>query len=1080
MIGKLFQKIFGTKQERDIKKIEPIVDKVNEFYDKFDSLTEDELRAKTDEFRQRIKDGELIDDILPEAYAVVKQGCKRLVGQKWMVAGNEVEWDMIPFDVQIAGAIALHQGRISEMATGEGKTLVAIMPLYLNGLTGKGAHLITVNDYLAKRDSEWMGKVLQYLGLTVGCILTDMEPEIRREMYKCDVTYGTNNEFGFDYLRDNMVMTPAHLVQRGHNYAIVDEVDSVLIDEARTPLIISGAVDRSTHRYDKMKPLVAKLVGAQIMLINRLVSEAEKTLESEPNNYEAGIKLVQAKKGAPKHKKYTKLNQSPALQKLQNAVESDFIRDKRIHELEEELLYVIDEKGHTISLTEKGRHYLSPEDPDMFMLPDIVDEISKVENTDLPPVEKEKIKSDIREKHSVKAEELHNISQLLRAYSLFEKDVEYVVQDNKVIIVDEFTGRLMPGRRYSDGLHQALEAKEGVVIEKETQTLATITLQNYFRMYNKLAGMTGTAYTEAQEFNHTYKMDVVQVPTNRPVKRLDYDDVIYRTKREKYNMVVDQIIEYNKNRLPVLVGTVSVEVSELLSRMLQRSKISHSVLNAKHHEKEADIVKNAGLAGAVTIATNMAGRGTDIKLGWGVVKCLKCCINCDDPCDKSAECNGSLQKIMKNLSNEELNKPFNEIGKSIAQQAEKNGNDVFVNAAFLGRVAIDKKFEGADCLVMQKRKEQFKECSKECPCGLQIIGTERHEARRIDLQLRGRAGRQGDPGGSKFFLSLEDDLMRLFGSDRIISVMERMGGMEEGDTIQHPIITRGISSAQKKIEEINFGRRKHTLEYDDVMNKQRETIYGLRLEALVSQDPKAVMLDVCMNAIEIEFEKFTGESKDESDWDVPGFLVWLNKCIPFVDFSNLKWVAGSGADALFDEVGEKIEYAYELKKNVIGDELIKDLTRYVVLRTIDTDWQDHLLAIDDLQEGIHLRAYGQQDPLIEYKKEATRMFEEMLDNIYKEIFEHYFRIQVTVPAQKQTNVLKTEYKKEDASRALKPEEVAALKKAREYSVSGAEEESSEEVKMQPFRRETPKVGRNELCPCGSGKKFKKCCGKRTA
>ncbi len=1078
MIGSIIKKLFGSKQERDVRKLEPIIDQVNDNYEILHTLTDEQLINKTHEFRRRIKEGQTLDEILPEAFAVVKQACKRLVGQKWMAAGSEVEWDMIPFDVQIAGGITLHQGRISEMATGEGKTLVAIMPLYLNALEGKGAHLITVNDYLAKRDSEWMGKVLEFLGLSVGCILTDMDPAIRREMYSRDVTYGTNNEFGFDYLRDNMAINPENLVQREHNYAIVDEVDSVLIDEARTPLIISGAVDRSTHRYDKIKPMISSLVNSQTLLVNRLLSEAEKVLENDPNNYEAGIKIVQAKKGAPKNKRYMKLNQNPSLQKLQNIVESDYIRDKRIHELEEVLFYIIDEKGHTISLTEKGRVTLAPNEPEMFTLPDIVDEISKVETVEgIDPIEKEKEKNRIRENHSIRAEELHNISQLLRAYSLFEKDVEYVIQDNKVIIVDEFTGRLMPGRRYSDGLHQALEAKEGVVIEKETQTLATITIQNYFRMYKKLAGMTGTAYTEAQEFHHTYKMDVVQVPTNRPCKRLDYNDVIYRTKREKLNSIIDEIARLHEQKLPVLVGTVSVEVSELLSRMLQRRKISHSVLNAKHHQKEAEIVRNAGLSGAVTIATNMAGRGTDIKLGYGVVKCLKCCINCEDDCNKSPECNGKIELLLKRLPSGENDKPFNVIGKEIVSQIENQGEEIFVNPGLIGKIAVDKKFEGPDAFVLKKKREQYKKCSSDCPCGLQIIGTERHEARRIDLQLRGRSGRQGDPGGSRFFLSLEDDLMRLFGSDRIISVMEKMG-MEDGDTIQHPLVTRGISNAQKKIEEINFGRRKHTLEYDDVMNKQRVAIYGLRREFLVGENPKDIFLELCRNALDIGFRPFGDlDTKSPEDWDLKGYTAWINKCIPFVDLSKTDWTHFPNYDDLQDEIFKSIEYAYELKKQVLGDELMRDLVRYVVLKTIDTDWQDHLLGIDDLQEGIHLRAYGQQDPLIEYKKAATYMFEDMLDNVHKEIFEHFFLIQINVPQQKQSNIKKTEYRKDDASKSMTPEEAAALSKAREHSVSGQEEEGEAE-KVQPYRREVPKVGANNPCPCGSGKKYKKCCGRK--
>ncbi len=679
-------KMFSTKHDRELKRLAPMVEKINGFVEECRSLSDADLQAMTDQFRQRLAEGETVDEIMPEAFAVVKDACRRLVGQIWQITGRDIEWDMVPYDVQLIGAIAMHEGKIAEMATGEGKTLVATMPLYLNALEGKGVHLVTVNDYLARRDAEWMGGVYRWLGLDVGIIQHDMMPDERRAEYNKDITYGTNNEFGFDYLRDNMAITPEHRVQREHHYAIVDEVDSVLVDEARTPLIISGPVDRSTHKFDEYRPKVQSLVRAQTRLVNSLFSEAERLLneaeEEEESNkeYTAGIKFLQVQRGSPKHNKLMKLKKETGIIKLLERVENDYLREKKLHVLDEDLLYVIDEKANTIDLQDSGRSNLSPNDPDLFVLPDlsgIMSELEgKVESGDLSDERAEHEREKFHRNYADRSERLHNIHQLLKAYTLFEIDVDYVVQDGQVIIVDEFTGRLMPGRRFSEGLHQALEAKEGVKIEKETQTLATITIQNYFRMYSKLSGMTGTAETEAGEFWEIYELDVLVIPTNREVVRDEMDDVIFRTKREKFNSIIEEITECYRAQRPVLVGTTSVEVSEMLSRILKRSGVPHEVLNAKQHQREAEIVLIAGQKGAITIATNMAGRGTDIKLGEGVVD--------------------------------------------------------------LG--------------------------------GLHIIGTERHEARRIDRQLRGRSGRQGDPGSSRFYMSLEDDLMRLFGSDRIAGV----------------------------------------------------------------------------------------------------------------------------------------------------------------------------------------------------------------------------------------------------------------------------------------------------------------------
>ncbi len=757
MLENIFKKIFGDKNTKATKDLWPIVEEINEIYDGLKDLSDDELRGKTAGFKEKIaqetselrskieelreelrrddfeedrhpiydeieelekqldeKYEEVLDEILPEAFAVVKDTCRRLVGKQWDAAGNKIAWDMIPYDVQLIGGMVLHQGKISEMATGEGKTLVATLPIYLNALTGRGVHLVTVNDYLAKRDSEWMGEIYKFHGLTVGCLINTMDSEDRIKVYNCDITYGTNNEFGFDYLRDNMAISKEGCVQRRHNYAIVDEVDSVLVDEARTPLIISGPVDSDDHKFYEMKPRVDRLVKKQSALVANLVAQAESLLASKDSKEieQAGICLLRAYRGFPKSKKLLKLLAEPDYKKLLQKTELEFLRENAKHmpEIDEELYFAIEEKNNSIDLTEKGREELavgSSEGKQFFVLPDLGTEISKIENdSSISPEDAIAKKDSLYKIYSERSDVIHTLNQLLKAYTLFEKDNEYVVtEEGKIAIVDEFTGRVLPGRRYSDGLHQAIEAKENVKVERDTQTLATITLQNYFRLYKKLAGMTGTAETEEGEFYEIYKLEVVVIPTNKPIARADEEDAIYRTKREKYNALIQQIAQLQEQRRPVLVGTTSVEVSETISRMLKRQGIAHNVLNAKQHQREAEIVAFAGQPGAVTIATNMAGRGTDIKLGTGV--------------------------------------------------KEKGG--------------------------------------------LYILGTERHESRRIDRQLRGRAGRQGDPGNSKFYISLEDDLMRLFGSDRITSIMSRMG-MQEGDSIEHPLVTKSVERAQKKVE----------------------------------------------------------------------------------------------------------------------------------------------------------------------------------------------------------------------------------------------------------------------------------------
>ncbi len=1063
MIGKLVTKVFGSKHERDVKRIMPLVEQINAYYEELHSLSDEELRAKTDEFRARIHEAtaeiraeieelkqrlhadvadvdesgngydeatmheslrdriaeledeeleiirEKLDELLPEAFAVVKETCRRLVGQKWKVVGHEIEWDMVPYDVQLIGAVVLHEGKIAEMATGEGKTLVATMPLYLNALAGKGAHLVTVNDYLARRDAEWMGKIYEFLGMKVAYIQNDMTPAERKVAYDADITYGTNNEFGFDYLRDNMAIRLEDQVQRGHYYAIIDEVDSVLIDEARTPLIISGPVEQSIEQYDLMKPAVERLVKSQTLLVNRLVAEAEKLLQDPETEYEAGIKILQAHRGAPKNKRLMKLLQEVGVKKLMRRVENDYLRDKRMEELDEELYFAIDEKAHTIDLTEKGREFLSPNDPNMFVIPDLAERLADIEKDEtLTAEEKIREREKAQREFAEKSDQLHSIHQLLRAYSLFERDVEYVVTDGKVLIVDEFTGRLMPGRRYSDGLHQALEAKEGVTVEGETQTLATITLQNYFRMYHKLAGMTGTAETEAAEFWEIYKLDVVVIPTNEPVRRIDYDDLIYRTKREKYKAVIDEIAELHEKRRPVLVGTVSVEVSETLSRMLKRRGVPHNVLNAKYHAKEAEIVSRAGQPGAVTIATNMAGRGTDIKLGPGVVKHENCAL-------------------------------------------------------------VEPKPDVEPCPYLHEYN-----CLANVPCGLHIIGTERHEARRIDRQLRGRSGRQGDPGSSRFYLSLEDDLMRLFGSERIAGVMDRLG-VQEGEVIMHPMVTKSIERAQKRVEAHNFEIRKQLLEYDDVMNQQREVIYDLRAHALQGQNLRSDILDMMDEVIESKIQQFTDSKSYADQWDWDGLRNAFRKSMLLeLPFSREEILEMTQQD-LFERVQQVAREQYRQKEEALGEKLMRQLERYAMLRVIDERWREHLYEMDQLKEGIGLRAYGQKNPLIEYKSEGFRLFTEMLGMINEQVVEMIFKAQLQAEPEPIT-------RRTPAQMRLVHESagpfggVTAPPRRRRAPVAASGPGAEKAGKPQPVTVGV-KVGRNDPCPCGSGKKYKKCHGR---
>lgn len=997
-----------------------MVAKINEIEAGLQSLSDDDLRAKTAAWKAELsaieEDEKLaarLNEIMPEVFAVVKNTCRRLYGQEIVVRGHPIKWEMIPFDVQLIGGMALHGGKIAEMATGEGKTLVATAPVLLNALTGRGVHVVTVNDYLAARDSEWMGAIYKFLGLTVGCILHDQPPHVRREQYNCDITYGTNAEFGFDYLRDNgMATRKEEQVQRGHYYAIVDEVDSILIDEARTPLIISGpAVRTFDEQYAQWKPLVESVVRAQERLCARFLAEAEDLLKKlnpangeNPQNPEAlrreiGLLLFRVKTGQPKSEVLLKLLEEPDRLKMMNDAELSLHLDQKKVELyaeKEQLFFAIDEKSHEADLTEKGRNLMSPQDPDAFVLPDLGVAIHEIDSApDLEPRQRLEAKARLQSDFETKAQKIHSISQLLKAYSLYAKDVEYVVQENKVIIVDQNTGRLMPGRRWSDGLHQAVEAKEGVEIERETQTLATITIQNYFRLYHKLAGMTGTAETEAGEFLDIYKLGVLVIPTNKPCLRKDANDSVYKTKREKYQAVIAEIKRVHGEGRPILVGTISVEVSELLSKLLNREKLIHSVLNAKHHQQEAEIVARAGQRGAITIATNMAGRGTDIKLGPGVA----------------------------------------ELG------------------------------------------------------GLHVLATERHEARRIDRQLRGRCSRQGDPGSSHFFVSLEDDLMRLFGAGNIVKYMEKLG-LEEGQELEHPLLNRSIGQAQKRVEQHNFQIRKRTLEYDDVMNKQREVIYGFRNEIIHAADVRDRLMDIMEEVAITKVEQFTKGDYDAEEWHLRGLADWVNANFPLgVPEEELRKAAQAGtedpvAGSLYDGLSaaqfavctfitDSIRKAYELKISFEEPDKLVAVERYTILSAIDRLWQEHLYDMDSLRYSIGLRAHGQLDPLIEYKAEGYKIFDELMVNIKTEICHNIFRSASSLAAFENflRNVPQRTLHQTTSSFGGGDNAAAEAKASDVVSEAAAAVEKAKPV------RSGPKVGRNDPCPCGSGKKYKQCCGR---
>jgi preprotein translocase subunit SecA len=1045
MIKRLVEGIFGTRQAREVKRLMPVVHAIHREEERIGGLSEAELKAQTTRFRDRIaaETGALksqmdavrrakhdcedpvertrleeqahqlegsykkalaavLDQLMPEAFATVREACRRLLGTPVMVTGHELTWDMVPYDVQLIGGIELHRGRIAEMATGEGKTLVATLPLYLNALAGRGSHLVTVNNYLARRDSQWMGHVYHYLGLTVGCI-DDTEPSspARRDAYNCDITYGTNNEFGFDYLRDNMVFSLDQRVQREHAYAIVDEVDSILIDEARTPLIISGPVgNEGDLKYGEFNRQVADIVRRQTAVANQLMAEAEPLLADGKRKGEAAVKLFQAQLGMPKNKKLLKMLNETGVKQLVLRAELDYIADRKLpskqqqmRSLEETLYYVLDEKGHSVHLTDQGSAALSPDDPTLFLVPDISEAVHRIERDPALGIpEKRAARQQVEAEYAVKSEKLHIIHKLLQAHSLYEKDVDYLVQDHQVLIVDEFTGRVLAGRRWADGLHQAVEAKEGVQIKGETQTLATITIQNYFRMFDKLAGMTGTAETEESEFYSIYGLEVAVIPTNQPIRRRDHTDRIYKTRREKFNAVLDEVERLHGLGIPVLIGTTSVDVSETLSKMLKRRGLTHEVLNAKYHEREAEIVAGAGQKGAIVIATNMAGRGTDIKLGKDL-----------------------------DLTTEEA--------------------------------------------------------------GLQILGTERHESRRIDRQLRGRAGRQGDPGASLFFLSLEDDLMRLFGSDRIARYMDKTGA-EEGEVITGRLVMVAIESAQKRVELQNFQSRKRLLEYDDVMNQQREVAYSLRLFALErGEELKAEARQMISSALEHAVRKFLAEFDRPEEWDRKAlmdalmlqFLVAperITEKVQTKDAGSVVKAAIAEGEAAFHR---KVEYLQEFGRGIGIADVDQQVLSQVMLSVIDEKWKDHLYDLDLLRNAIQYRAYGQKDPLVEYKKEAYEMFEDLMRDIQATFTERYLKIQVSAEAPRP---------------APPPLPVPTPRGGSDDMFSGSSRSSTGPMgapppsprvatslgRLGPSSSGLPEVGRNDPCPCGSGKKYKKCHG----
>jgi preprotein translocase subunit SecA len=1066
MIKWVLQKIVGTKNQREVRRLAPVVARINEIEEALQRESDDALREKTAAWKRHLSryhpleaptrpqverldaDGlaaaaaylddrltrlredfpalpgqvlatvesieeakkafheiedefisrraKYLEQILPDAYAVVKNAARRMCGQTIIVSEQPLTWEMVHFDVQLVGGIALHRGMIAEMQTGEGKTLVATLPVYLNALTGLGVHVITVNDYLARRDSDWMGSLFRFLGLSVGCIQNQMAPWDRREHYNCDVTYGTNSEFGFDYLRDNgMATSRDEQVQRGHYFAIIDEVDSILIDEARTPLIISGPTTISSHQYDRYKPLVEQLVKRQTLLCNELAAQAKEFMDAG-NKEDAGRALFKIKLGQPRNRQLLRHMEDPDTRRLLEKTELSFYQDAQKRELfaiKEELFFTIDEKANDTDLMEKGRLFLSPDDPDAFVLPDLATAYAEIDaDPDISDEDRIAQKEALQQRLDVQGERMHNISQLLKAYCTYEKDVQYVVKEGKVIIVDENTGREMPGRRWSDGLHQAVEAKEGVDIERETQTYATITIQNYFRLYEKLGGMTGTAETEAAEFSDIYRLDVLPIPTNRPNRRVDLNDQVFKTRREKFNAVVKKIEEAHAKGQPVLVGTASVDSSETLSRMLKRAKIPHSVLNAKYHRQEAEIVMRAGQRGGVTVSTNMAGRGTDIKLGEGVP----------------------------------------EVG------------------------------------------------------GLLVIATERYESRRIDRQLRGRCARQGDPGMSQFYISFEDDLMRNFAAaDRMTSMMERFG-MEEGEALEHRWLNKSVETAQKRVEQRNYVWRKRVLDFDDVMNKQREVVYGYRNEALRAENPRDLIYEIVDEVIPAKVAGFLSE-RDQGAPDYNELLGWVNSNLPLrvrqeeLDFQD------KSEEEISAFLIAKVKETYELRMLRARPEILENIERQIILVAIDRQWQAHLYNMDALREGVHLRAQGQKDPLIEYKNEAYTLFVQLMDQIRVEALQNLFRsADYLEETERRMHAMPRQLSggepQDGAGPSYSAANIASTGSSGNISPEVLAAAGGSQLKINLPTRKRPviapkEVGRNEQCACGSGKKFKNCCGR---
>ena len=991
----ILKSLKGRHHRKYLKKCVPVVEQINRLEKEFQKISDDELKSKTPEMMERYQNGESLEELLPEAFAVVKNAARRLCGRTIDVCGHPIGWEMVHYDVQLIGGMALHERHIAEMATGEGKTLVSTCPLYLNALSGKNCQLVTVNDYLARRDSHWMGALFEFLGLSVGCIQNNMPSDERREMYKKNITYGTASEFGFDYLRDNgMATCQDDQVQRDHFFCIIDEADSILIDEARTPLIISGPM-REDHPlpFAEMKPLVMKLFDSQLKQCNRLAGDAKKAFAKEDLSDEEAdeviAKLYQVKRGMPTHRQFMRMMEDAQIrkkfEKFDLEMNSDYNKD-RAHKLKEELHYVIDEKNQQADLTEVGRSLISPKDPEGFVIPDLATLYVEIDrDKSSSDEEKRQKKENAENDFQVRSERIHTVSQLLRAYGLYEKDKQYVVQGGKVMIVDENTGRLMPGRRWSNGLHQAVEAKEGVSIEKETKTYATITIQNYFRMYDKLAGMTGTAETEAGEFHDIYRLGVMVIPTHRDCVRKDLNDLMFKGRRQKFNQVLEDLREAHEKGQPVLVGTASVESSEVFSRMLKRANIRHTVLNAKFHEKEAEIVADAGQQGAVTIATNMAGRGTDIKLGEGV----------------------------------------KELG------------------------------------------------------GLLVLGTERHESRRIDRQLRGRCARQGDPGASRFYVSLEDDLMRLFANQGALSKMlEKSFGDDE--VLEHGTLDWSIQNAQKKVEQQNYSIRKRLLQYDDVLNKQREIVYAIRNDVLLEEDPGKILMELVEEELDsrlaiVQVAEFKSQRKEDMP-ELESLLAgWVNVTFPLS--LQLDELVGKNEEEVQEHIFSKIQNAYEAKRKLEDPDQLQSLERYVVVNAVDVHWQDHLTEMDELRRSVGLRGYGQKDPLSEYKNEAFRAFEEMMISMRSDVCSGMFRSSTNLAAFE--NMLSN---LSGVARATGPDSNPSGGFDR---FSGGAQRSSQSTQAEapdipkiatPVVRDTPKVGRNELCPCGSGKKYKKCCG----